>query len=285
MSLNNKSNHIKLLGALDNLFLGKDGIYGMVPRDDHQVTEVDMRDQLARMPIGDLFGYISRSHSFPVMDYEVSCYLKKIPVNGTVIDIGGCWGWHWRDLESKRPDVSVVIVDFVRSNLLRAKGLLGSSKKIYLVHGDAKSLTFPADTFDGVWTVQTFQHIPDFESAVRESYRVLKFGGEFANYSLNMQPPLRFMSRALRRNYIDEGWVPEMYWLSRASSSQKKIIEKIFMSSVKERWSEIIYTPEIGFWFPGKLHSMIGFVDKYLSNNLGIFGWLARQRSFHCVKT
>ena len=48
-------------------------------------------------------------------------------------------------MASKRPDVSVVIIDFVRQNLIHAKNVLGSliGNQVALLHGDATSLPFP----------------------------------------------------------------------------------------------------------------------------------------------
>jgi membrane-associated phospholipid phosphatase len=57
------------------------------------------------------------------------------------------------------------------------------NKQIVLMHADATKLPFKINSkfkgFDGVWTVQTFQHIPNYEKAVREAYRVLKKKGVF----------------------------------------------------------------------------------------------------------
>ena len=61
-----------------------------------------------------------------------------------------------------RPDVGVLIVDFVRSNLPHARNILGDlvGGQVALMHADATALPFAVDSsfqdFDGVWTVQTF---------------------------------------------------------------------------------------------------------------------------------
>ena len=203
-----------------------------------------------------------------------------------ILDIGGCWGWHWRDLHRDRPDLVVVILDFVKSNLLHAKNLLGGrvNESVFLVHGDATALNFPDASFDAVWTVQTFQHIPDFERAVTEAYRVLKPGCLFSNYSLNVQPYLRMLYGLLQRPYIIEDWVPDSFWLARASKKQKSLIASIFGEPVCERWSEILYSPELHLSLPGRLGSRLGWIDSRLSNDSGFLGWFARQRSFHCRK-
>jgi ubiquinone/menaquinone biosynthesis C-methylase UbiE len=245
-----------------------------------------MRDKVADIEIMDPLAVILNHHSIPVMDYEISRFLSNIPFGGLIIDLGGCWGWHWRNLQEIRPDVKVVIVDLVRSNLLHAKKLLGSEigRSIFLVHDDAVALNFPDKLFDGVWTVQTFQHIPDFQKAVEEAHRVLKAGGYFSNYSLNDQLPIRYLYSLCRKSYVVEGCVNKMFWLSRASSKQKNYIEKIFSNKVQKRWSEILYSPELHFPLPGREEGVLGKIDCKLSNNAGFLGWFARQLSYHCKK-
>ena len=41
---------------------------------------------------------------------------------------------------------------------------------------------------------------------------------------------------------------------------------------------------EVHFVAPGKKGSLLGRLDALLSNNAGVLGWFARQRSFYCKK-
>ncbi len=255
-----------------------------------QSTEIALRECMAAKRYDNYFDAISRSHSIPVMDHEVDRFLAKMPQDALILDIGGCWGWHWRRLAQTRPDVGVLIIDFVRSNLAHAQNLLGDlvGHQVALMHADATALPFAIDAsfpgFDGIWTVQVFQHIPSFDRTVSEAFRVLKRRGAFANYSLNVQPPVCWIYRLLGKDYITKGWVEGMFWLARASKEQKGCIEAVFGSTVSERWSEILFSPELHFPVPGREGSLLGKLDALLSNNAGFFGWLARQRSFHCEK-
>lgn len=278
----------KLLQACE---AGADGIYsGIQNASNTQSAEIELRERVASAQYDDYFEALSASHSIPVMDHEVDRFLALMPENALILDIGGCWGWHWRRLAETRPDVGVLIIDFVRSNLPHANNVLGSlvGRQVGLMHGDATALPFEINGnftgFDGIWTVQTFQHIPDFDKAVSEACRVLKRGGVFANYSLNVQPPIRWLRRLLGRAYLTKGWVAGSFWLARASDDQKESIAATFGSTVSERWSEILYSPELRFTAPGKPGSVFGKLDALLSNNAGFLGWFARQRSFHCQK-
>ncbi len=284
--------NLKLKNLLQSQLVDADGIYSShTPATQDQAAEIVLRERVAAVHYDNYLDVISRSHSIPVMDYyEVDRFLAKIPQGGLILDIGGCWGWHWRRLATIRPDIGVLIVDFVRSNLSHALNVLGDlvGDQVVLMHTDATALPFTVSSsfqgFDGVWTVQTFQHIPVYDRAVTEAFRVLKMGGVFANYSLNVQVHVRGIKRMLGKDYPIESWVEGSFWLARASLEQKQSIEAIFGNAVTERWSEILYSPELQFFAPGKKGSWLGQLDASFSNNVGFLRWFASQHSFHCQK-
>ena len=73
-----------------------------------QKDEILFRKEVAENSVN-YWQEISQSHSIPVMDREVELFLAKMPLNATILDIGGGYGWHWRNLPSLRPDIKVVI--------------------------------------------------------------------------------------------------------------------------------------------------------------------------------
>jgi ubiquinone/menaquinone biosynthesis C-methylase UbiE len=184
----------------------------------------------------------------------------------------------------------VLIIDFVRSNLLHARNVLGElvGGQVALMHADATALPIALGEsfqgFDGVWTVQTFQHIPAYEKAASEAFRVLKSGGIFANYSLNVQASIKAIKWVLGKDYHTYGWVDGNFFFARASLKQTQQIEAIFGCKVRQRWSEIIFNPELHFSTPGREGSWLGRLDALLSNDVGFLRWFARQHSFHCQK-
>ena len=101
-----------------------------------QTAEIELRERVAAEHYDNYLEALSASHSIPVMDHEVDRFLAAIPQGGLVLDIGGCWGWHWRRLAHTRPDVGVLIVDLVRSNLPHARNVLGSlvGRQVELMH-------------------------------------------------------------------------------------------------------------------------------------------------------
>lgn len=271
---------------LAGLSLGTDGIYSsMLPSAAQQADEVAARARVARQAEGDLLHEVGRHHSVPVMDRELRRFLRGIQTDGVVVDIGGGWGWHWRGLEAERPDVSVVVVDFVRENLRKAAGLLGSlvNRQLFLVHGDATVLPFPSSAFDGYWSVQTLQHVPDVEPVILEARRVLRGGGQFASYSLNREKLIELVYRVCGKSYHVRGKRSDSFWLSRGSEQEARIVARVFGASVTSRYTEVLFHPDLRL-YTGAESSLIGRVDACLSSAIPVFAWVARQRSYHTQK-
>ena len=128
-----------------------DCIYGDVKSSSiSQKKEFNNRKNIAKKYSKDFYSHISEHHSIQVMDTEIINFLKKVPKNSLICDIGGCWGWHWRNIGIQRPDIKILIVDFIYENLLIAKKILKKNinKQIYLVNDDCCSLKFKKKTFD-----------------------------------------------------------------------------------------------------------------------------------------
>ena len=264
----------------------KDGIYGDLSEYGEQKLEVKTREKVASYYFESYLDEISKHHSIPVMDKELLKFLETIPNNGTVLDIGGCWGWHWRKIDEIRPDIKVVIVELVRSNLFIAKSILGKliDKNIFLVHGNALNLPLYDLSFDGVWSVQATQHIPSLELVYREVYRVLKFGGLFADYNLNNSNLTKFIYGVLGKKYIVEGTVNDQFFLRRTTNKNRSLLFEIFKTKIRNRYTEILFSPEYKLPIGGRESSLLGIADFYLANFGYLFKPLARQRSLHALK-
>ncbi len=279
------NNHFKSL--FNNLNLGKDGIWSSNLPDSEQGEELQFREKLAAIEIANYLESIAKHHSIPVMDNEVTRFLDLMPYGSIILDVGGCWGWHWRNIKTIRPDVRIIIVDFVKSNLQHAKNIIGSliRNQVELVHADATTLPFPNTAVDGVWTVQTFQHIPHYISAFQESYRVLKKNGRFINYSLHINPFIKFIYKVFGKRYHLEGDINGVFYLMRANNKQKGELANIFSGEIDDRYSECLFHPEFNLTFTGKERSWLGKFDHYLGRTYFIPDLIARQRSFEVVKT
>ena len=123
-----------------------------------QEGEIKLREKVAAKVYNDYISEVAKHHSVQVMDFEVRQALRTVPKNGVIVDVGGCWGWHWRNLNKQRPDIQLVIVDFLKANLRHAQYILGSiiNKSIHLVHGDATQLSFPDNSLRSAKAKQVF---------------------------------------------------------------------------------------------------------------------------------
>ena len=269
-----------------------DGVFSSIPSSPStQSDEIKLRQEVASSQYDDYLTAISKSHSIPVMDYEIKRFLSLVPLDGVILDIGGCWGWHWRKLHQHRPDVSVVIVDFVRENFEHAKRLLGEAigNQVVLIHADATHLPFQDSdktntSFDAIWSVQTFQHIPDFKMAVLEGFRVLNSGGLFCTYSLHRTPLIKFIYRLFGKRMHTDGEVVGVYFMNRASDTHREIISDVFEKQVViDRYTECLFHPNLKFSFTGKENSLLGSIDVLLTDSI-LSKWTARQRSFEVRK-
>ncbi len=255
-----------------------------------QSDEIKLRERVALECSDNLLEAISLSHSVTVMDYEVDRFLERLPKGSLILDIGGCWGWHWRYLAEKRPDVGVLIIDFVRLNLTHAQNVLGGlvGNQVALLHADANALPIDVDKsfkgFDGVWTVQTFQHIPDFTKAVKEAYRVLRPGGFFVNYSLHTTPLHRLIFWFLGKQYHFKGVIAGLFYLARASDAQSSEVARIFGTQVVNRYTECLFHPQFGLRFTGNFGKLVGKIDILLTRIPYLACLVARQRSFEAFK-
>jgi ubiquinone/menaquinone biosynthesis C-methylase UbiE len=270
---------------------GSDGIYsGPMASAPDQEVERRLREEVAGHVYDNYLEAIAQSHSIPVMDAEVDRLLAMMPRGAVILDIGGCWGWHWRRLAATRPDVGVLIVDFVRANLSHAERVLGPlvGSQVALMHADATALPFPsgdpARGFDTVWTVQVFQHIPDYARACREAHRVLKTGGRFVTYSLHSPSMNRAIYRLLGRPFHLEGMVEGRFYLARANDRQRQIVADLFGGAVVDRYSEWLFHPNLKLSASGAMGSLLGRLDARLGSGWFPGRWLARQRSFEATK-
>ena len=132
-------------------------------------------------------------------------------------------------------------------------------------------------------TVQTFQHIPNFESAVKEGFRLLMKGGLFINYSLNRAYLIELMYKLVGRKYHVDGETDD-FWFSRASKKQKNIINMVFSEKVKSRYTEILFHPELRCAYSGRKNSVFGTIDAKLGSSNVFYSLIARQKSFYTVK-
>lgn len=254
-----------------------DGIYNYPFEIDDQVDEMTLRRSVSGHTDIDHMEIISKSHSIPVMDRELNSYLTNIPKNGIVLDVGGGWGWHFRNIHVQRPDITVIILDAVKENLLLSKLLFPElGKKAIFVHGTALDLPIKSEIISGYWSVQTLQHIPRFTDAVDEAYRVCKKGAVFASYSLQSQKHVSLIYGIMKLKFkpVDPS---TSFYIAKASKQQFEYINEKFNYTAGKRFTEFLYNPSLKLIRPGKEGSVLGMIDSRCSTTNRLLGHLARQ--------
>tara|TARA_B100000315_G_scaffold252380_1_gene289045 strand:+ start:1389 stop:2237 length:849 start_codon:yes stop_codon:yes gene_type:complete len=276
----------QLKNIISELKYDNDKIFSSSFENLDQSEEINLREKNAKKRQSMNFhDFIPKHHSIPVMRNEVRRALSMVEPNSIILDVGGGIGWHWYQLGTFRPDISVIILDFSLGNLARAKNLHKEiiNSQIFLVHGDATQLPFPENSFDLYWSVQALQHIPNFNKAVHEAKRVLKPEGVFMNYSVNRVGLFEIVYKIFKKKYHIKGKVPGFIYLERGSNNQRKKIERIFKEKVKSRFTEVLYHPQLNLW-TGNEGNYIGVIDASLGSSLPILKFIANQRSFEVKK-
>ena len=274
----------KLLKKYYN-YNNKSNIYGRINLSKVQSKEFSLRKKVAKESFSkDYLKTISQHHSIQVMDREVNNLLLILPKNSIICDIGGSWGWHWRKISKQRPDVKVVIIDFIYENLLIAKKILKNliNKQVFLVNDDCCKIKFKNNVFDAVWTVQTLQHIKNYKLIIDVIYKILKKDGYFLNYNLNINPTIKLIYKLLKKNYLIKGYNTSFY-LERSNRKQKNIIQGKFKKNMETSYTELLFHPDLKI-FTGSENNFIGKIDSYLSGNLFLKKIIARQECFSVKK-
>lgn len=272
----------KIRTILKNYYYDKDlKVYKTKIKSKKQIKEIETRKKVAIANYKNYLEEISKFHSINVMDKEINFFLKQIPENSIICDIGGCWAWHWRNILQQRPDVKIFIIDLVIENFRIAKFFIGKNlnKRIYLINDDICNIKITNKVFDAIWSVQTLQHIPSYKLAMKNIFKILKNDGILFNYNLNKNPIIKFIYKIIGKKYLEEGYTP-IFYLSRSSEKQKNIIEKIFENKVKTRYCEILFHPDIKLFFSGRKNSIVGMIDSLLSGEQSFKKNFARQECF-----
>lgn len=98
-------------------------------------------------------------------------YLSTVKLPHPILDIGCGFGEFALGGLDTKVDVGI---DIATRDLEVAKHC-GKYKKVVL--GDARRMPFKDETFSSIFSISTFEHIPNPQKVIQEAYRVLKRGG------------------------------------------------------------------------------------------------------------
>lgn len=157
-------------------------------------------------------------------------YLKKIPANATVLDLGtgrGRWPFAMAEMGLRVIGVDYIpeLID-VNNAEAKAKNFQG---KLRFITGDALDIRFADESFDTVTDFGLLQHLSrsDWPNYAREVTRVLKPGGMYLSIALSKET--------------------EHFYDFEPKKSQKSDFEKYGLS--------------FHFFSPGEIASILGFTE------------------------
>ena len=131
--------------------------------------------------------HVSMSTAMRLMEDRVGKALA-LPAGSLVLDAGcgeGHTAQHLHERFGLRVD-GVDLVDFNIARGIRRVTKQGLTSNVHLQVGGYTALPFPDDTFDGVYTLETLVHAPDYTQALEEFRRVLKPGGRLVLFEYSM---------------------------------------------------------------------------------------------------
>lgn len=140
------------------------------------------------------FGYypkgkekISMAQAQRIMEDKLAEKLD-LPTNSLVLDAGSGEGNVAINLAKKYGlrIYGVDLLDFAVNKAISKSKDLNLQNKVKFKLGDYTKLDFPDKTFDGVYTMETLVHVPDYKKALKEFNRVLKLNGKLVLFEYSI---------------------------------------------------------------------------------------------------
>ncbi len=108
---------------------------------------------------------------------------KKIKVfskgiNGEILDIGCADGYFTNIIHKSTLNSKIIGIDILKTSISYAKSRYKNNSKLKFKVADAHNLTFPDNTFDAVYAIESLEHVVDPKTFLKEISRVLKSNGK-----------------------------------------------------------------------------------------------------------
>lgn len=146
------------------------------------------------------FGYYPEGSSKTSMQKAMRNMMDKVgenldlPKGSRVLD-AGCGEGATAEFLAEKYSFKVEGVDLLDFNIQKAKRRAESSDVDLNFHvGDYSKLEYPDNYFDGIYTLETLVHSPDYKKTLQEFRRVLKKNGKLVLFEYSM-PDKKEMSK------------------------------------------------------------------------------------------
>lgn len=131
-----------------------------------------------------------------------------LPANSLVLDAGSGEGNVAINLAKKYGlrIYGVDLLDFAVNRAISKSKKLNLQNKVKFKLGDYTELDFHDNAFDGVYTMETLVHVPDYKKALKEFYRVLKPKGKLVLFEYSIASRKKLTPKKLKiADMINEG--------------------------------------------------------------------------------
>lgn len=116
-----------------------------------------------------------------------------LPPGSRVLD-AGCGEGATAEYLAQKYHLTIEGVDLLDFNIEKAQLRAGSNTRLNFQVGDYSKLDYPDNYFDGIYTLETFVHSPDYQQTLQEFRRVLKKGGKLVLFEYSI-PDEKAMSK------------------------------------------------------------------------------------------
>lgn len=201
----------------------------------------------------------------------------NLPANSLVLDAGCGEGTTALRLADKF-NLRLECIDILDFNIKSAKRRLDSTglkSKINFIEGNYMNLRFANNYFDGVYTMETLVHAPDYHKALQEFNRVLKKGAKLVlfEYSIPSQNDMSEKEKWVFQT-IGEGSVMHSFMSFKHGAFPQILKETGFRNIEVTDITERIYPMLHRFYkmgiIPYQLITLLGKQKKYVNTTSGV---------------
>ena len=239
------------------------------------------------------FGYyptgkekISMAQAQRLMEDKLAKKLN-LPTNSLVLDAGSGEGNVAINLAKKYGlrIYGVDLLDFAVSKAISNSKELNLQNKVKFKLGDYTKLDFPDKTFDGIYTMETLVHVPDYKKSLKEFYRVLKPNGKLVLFEYTMASREKFTPKDLKiadmvngewgmhsLPYFVHGKFPQIL---KNAGFQNVVVENITSHIIPmlRTFYLIAYVPYIFIKF-------LGLQQKFINTTFSVEGYRSSRNDF-----
>lgn len=244
-----------------------------------QYKEIEIRNKIANRFRGADFvkikQEIAKHHYMALMEKEADNFTQGFKNKDWLLDAGIGWGWHWQNIESP----NIIGIDFSFSSLLISKQILNGKidRNVHLICADITRLPLKKKVIDGIWSVQTLQHIipKELPNAIDNLKRILKREGSFQIYWLNFSHLFKVCYRLFKKEYKKEIFL-ENHFLKRMTAIE---IMSLFDNLAEQKKPKVCYNESIFHPDLRLIHnsSYLLFLENILSSIPLLNSFISRQ--------